>query len=196
MSRRRKPMTLVFAGPNGSGKSTVTKAFLARSSLAGVYVNADDIKVRRSCSDLEAAHIATSLREKLLEEKEDFTFETVLSTQRNLDLLRKAKAAGYFIKAFYVITIDPVINVERVADRVADGGHDVPADKIVSRYYKSCKRVPELVALCDVLHIYDNTDETPQRIFKKKRKEILFFENEIWSTSDIEQLTGMTKMSC
>lgn len=187
---KRKPMILMFAGPNGSGKSTVTKAFLKRSPLAGIYINADDIKLEQNCSDLEAAKIATALREKQLKEEKDFTFETVLSTRRNLDLLLKAKEMGYFIKAFYVVTIDPKVNVERIADRVADGGHAVPSGKVESRFHKSLAMLPELVDVCDVLHIYDNTGKSPERIFKKKRESIRFFETEYWSTRDIENLTG------
>ena len=189
---KRKPMILMFAGPNGSGKSTVTRAFLKRSDLAGMYINADDIKIEQNCSDLMAAKIATDLREKQLNKKTDFTFETVLSTRRNLDLLIRAKELGYFIKAFYVVTIDPKVNIERIADRVADGGHAVPSGKVESRFFKSLSMVPELIDTCDVLHIYDNTGTGPERIFKKKRDSILFFETDYWTIRDIEILTGKT----
>ena len=188
---KRKPMILLFAGPNGAGKSTVTRAYLNHDELVGEYINADDIKVDRACSDMDAAQIATSLRESLMESGEDFTFETVLSTRRNLELLTKAKQKGFFIKAFYVITIDPKINVVRVSDRVKDGGHDVPEDKISSRYYKSRDLVPELISICDVVHIYDNTGDKPERIFKKKREEFLFFETKCWNINAIEKLTGV-----
>ena len=73
------PEIVVFAGPNGSGKSTIT--MLAR--IAGTYINADDIKKIDSCSDLEAAVKAEAKREYMLETKQDFTFETVLSTDLN-----------------------------------------------------------------------------------------------------------------
>ena len=82
-----KPEVIVFAGPNGSGKSTITKM----AKTVGVYINADDIKRSSFCSDLEAAQKAEALREQAIREKRDFTFETVLSTDRNLNLLRRAK---------------------------------------------------------------------------------------------------------
>ena len=82
-----KPEVIVFAGPNGSGKSTITKM----AKTVGVYINADDIKRSSLCSDLEAAQKAEELREQAIREKRDFTFETVLSTDRNLNLLRRAK---------------------------------------------------------------------------------------------------------
>ena len=75
------PRILVIAGPNGSGKSTVTQAW----EKCGLYINADDIKETRGCSDLEAALEAERLRELCLSERRSFTFETVLSTDRSTD---------------------------------------------------------------------------------------------------------------
>ena len=95
--RNRLPEIIVFAGPNGSGKTTIT--CMART--IGVYINADDIKRSSLCSDLEAAVKAEELREEMLEKGEDFTFETVLSTDRNLKLLKKAKEKGYFLRCIY-----------------------------------------------------------------------------------------------
>ena len=91
-----KPEVVVFAGPNGSGKSTITDLLKPPYD----YVNADEIKKHLKCTDLEAAQIAEKHREMLLESENDFSFETVLSTERNLNLLKRAKEKGYFIKCF------------------------------------------------------------------------------------------------
>ena len=147
------PEVVVFAGPNGSGKTTITRM----AKLVGEYINADDIKRTTLCSDLEAAIKAEELREKMIAEQKNFTFETVLSTERNLLLLRKAKANGYFVRGIYVLTSNVNINVARVSAREALGGHGVPENKIRSRYIKALRLVPELVDICDILHIYDNT---------------------------------------
>ena len=88
--KQLQPEIIVFAGSNGSGKSTITK--LAKT--VGIYINADEIKRSNHCSDLEAAQIAERLREDAISNGKDFTFETVLSTRRNLDLLIKAKQKG------------------------------------------------------------------------------------------------------
>ena len=85
------PEIMVFAGPNGSGKSTITRM----AKTVGSYINADDIKKSSLCSDIQAAVIAEKLREDAVERNEDFTFETVLSTDRNLKLIQKAKEKGY-----------------------------------------------------------------------------------------------------
>ena len=122
--------------------------------------------------------------------RKDFTFETVLSTERNLKLLRKAKKAGYFIRGIYVITADPGINVIRVKARQESGGHGVPEEKIRTRYEKALHLIPELIEICDVIHIYDNTD-TPFRIFKKRKDVYFRWTNEFWSDEDITRLTGI-----
>ena len=184
-----KPEIVVFAGPNGSGKSTITE--LLKPSFD--YVNADEIKKHLKCSDIDAAKLAESQRESLLSDKKDFSFETVLSTERNLNLLKKAKGAGYFIKCFYVLTDDPIINVARVKLRALMGGHDVPEEKIVSRYNKCLSLIPELISVCDICHIYDNSGTQPFRIFKK-RKDKFFYDDasDYWQLADIESLTGVT----
>ena len=127
-----KPEIIVFAGPNGSGKSTITG--VAYTKGIRYYINADEIKRSTLCSDIEAARKAESLREEALQERKDFIFETVLSTERNLNLLKRAKEQGYFIRCIYVLTNNPKVNILRVRARVDDGGHDVPEDKIMSRY--------------------------------------------------------------
>lgn len=177
------PEVIVFAGPNGSGKTTIT----GMAKTVGVYINADDIKRTTLCSDMEAAVKAEELRERMIEQKKDFTFETVLSTERNLLLLEKAKEQGYFVRGIYVLTANADINVARVSAREALGGHGVPEEKIRSRYNKALGLIPRLVKVCDVLHIYDNTSE-PFRIFKKRKDVYYRWCNEFWSGEDIEQL--------
>ena len=177
---------IVFAGPNGSGKTTLTRM----AETIGVYINADDIKKSCSCSDLEAALKAEELRESMVEQGKDFTFESVLSTDRNLKLLKKAKQKGYFLRCIYVLTSNPQINKVRVDVRRLMGGHGVPEDKIKSRYYKALNLIPDLVEICDVVQIYDNTN-IPFRIFKKRKDTYFHWQNRYWSYSDIEKLTGI-----
>ncbi len=76
----RKTLLLVFAGPNGSGKSTITQYF----DKAGMYTNADDMVSATGMSNEEAAKLADEKRYHSIECKEDFTFETVLSSNINL----------------------------------------------------------------------------------------------------------------
>lgn len=188
--QNRKPEIIVFAGPNGSGKSTITQLF----QIDMDYINADDIKKSTLCTDLEAAQKAEQLREQHLSQLKDFCFETVLSTDRNLKLLKKAKENGYFIKCVYILTALPDVNVMRVRARVIQGGHGVPEDKIRSRYHKSLELIKEVIPVCDICHIYDNSDDVPFRIFKKRKSEYYYDENEFWSFDDIVLLTGISQI--
>ena len=181
------PIVLVFAGPNGSGKSTVTKGF----DIIGEYINADEIKKQKNCSDLEAAQFATFLREDAVNSKRDFTFETVLSSPRNVELLKKAKAAGYKIEVVFVLTADPQINVSRVAQRVKNGGHDVPRDKIISRYYKSLNNLSKMLQIADVMWVVDNSTEKAELIIYLKDDELSFNATSLWSIDNLKGLMSV-----
>ena len=137
----RKPMLLVLAGPNGSGKSTITKYF----EIQGIYTNADEVVASTGMDNKEAAEFVDKKRYEFIESKQDFTFETVLSSEYKMNILRKAKEEGYFIKCVFVLTNDPQINITRVETRVLNGGHDVDKEKIISRYYKSLSHIKELM---------------------------------------------------
>lgn len=181
---------MVFAGPNGSGKSTVTE--LLKPPMD--YINADEIKKNMKCTDLEAAQLAEKQREQYISKMEEFCFETVMSTERNLKLLEKAKEKGYFLRCYYILTADPMINVWRVKSRAESGGHDVPEEKVIKRYDKALNLVKDLVKLCDICHIYDNSGRKPFRIFKKRKEQMYFYECEDWYFEDIRALTARNDM--
>ncbi len=180
----RRPMVLVLAGPNGSGKSTITQYF----EKVGEYTNADDVVASTGMDNTKAAKFVDEKRYAAISEKKDFTFETVLSSDYKLNILRKAKEEGYFIKCVFVLTIDARINVARVTARVAQGGHNVEKDKIISRYQKSLANIKELLKICDILHVYDNTMEEPVRIIRKHKEDISIFSNDLWSEEKILSL--------
>jgi len=180
-----KPTVLVFAGPNGSGKTTVTR----RLPAFGTYVNADDIKATHNLTDLEAAQQAELLRNALLDKRADFSFETVLSTERNLLLLKKAKALGYEVQCIYVLTCDENINVARVKARHKAGGHDVPEDKIRTRYHRALALIPRLLSVCDKILVYDNSDK-PTLIFHKANGIVSTYPNDLWTETELQQLLG------
>ena len=179
-----RPRILVYAGPNGSGKSTITK----KIPICGIYVNADDIKRISQCTDLEAAQEAEQIRQILLKSHKDFTFETVLSTDRNLNLLQKAKEQGYEIQAVFVLTNNPCINVERVKSRAKAGGHNVPEEKIISRYEGSLRNISKLVRIADHTRIIDNSGDEPHLICEVLNQQITIWETPLWSKKAILRL--------
>jgi predicted ABC-type ATPase len=182
----RRPVVLAFAGPNGSGKSTLTRGL----PVLGTYVNADDLKREYSLTDLEAARQAEALRNELLSKKADFSFETVLSTDRNLLLLRRAKETGYEVQCVYVLTCSEDINVARVRARAASGGHDVPEDKIRGRYRRALALLPQLISLCDKILIYDNSD-VPTLVYHKEKLLARCYPNVFWPEDKLRTLLGL-----
>ncbi len=182
-NNRKQPEIIVFAGPNGSGKSTITLL----TKVIKPYINADEIQACSYVDNLSAAKKAEELREKCVREGISFTFETVLSTERNLKLLEKAKKKGFFIRCYYVLTVDPEINVFRVKTRTKCGGHSVPATKIRQRYERGLKLIPRLLETCDICHVYDNSEQ-PSRIFKKRKEQILAWETSLWTRQQIAYL--------
>jgi predicted ABC-type ATPase len=181
------PVLLVYAGPNGSGKTTVTR----KARTLGVYVNADDIKKKYALSDLEAAERAETLRNELLDGGFDFTMETVLSTERNLQLMQKAKAQGYEVRSIYVLTRDVNINITRVKKRCMSGGHDVPEEKIRTRYHRALVLLPQVIAVSHTILVFDNSDMHPTVIYSKAYDYSELYPNEYWSEKSLRRLLGM-----
>lgn len=174
---------LVCAGPNGSGKSTLINKVIEELDL--YFVNPDMI------AEAYYGHIenvverytkyampkAEEIRRDRILLGEDFAFETVLSDFRKIDSLLESKENGYDIYSIFVGTNDPSINIERVSKRVAEGGHDVPQDKIISRYYKSMENIPELLNLSEEAVIVDNSKDCPFHVLYKTDGEYYIMQN-------------------
>jgi predicted ABC-type ATPase len=160
----QKPKLIVIAGPNGSGKTTITNQILKHEWIKGcTYINPDIIANEQFGdwnnveSVLNAVKYASNLRDKCIDDKQSLIFETVFSSQEKIDFLIKAKEAGFFIRLFFIGTDGPIINASRVAKRVLEKGHDVPIQKIISRYFKSIANCVIINSIVDRLYIYDNS---------------------------------------
>lgn len=108
---------------------------------------------------LKAANYCNDWRKRCLAERKSHIFETVMSASDKVDYILRAKKAGFFIRLFFVSTESPTINAKRVANRVLNGGHDVPIPKIISRYDKSIVNCEILSPIVDRLYVYDNSIE-------------------------------------
>jgi predicted ABC-type ATPase len=105
--------------------------------------------------------IADFLRKKLLDANQKFSFETVFSHESKLDIMKQARDKGYKVYLYFVSTNSPEINKERVALRVKKGGHYVPPDKIVSRYYRSLNHLFEAAQISYQTFFFDNSKDKP-----------------------------------
>lgn len=171
----KKPVLIVIAGPNGSGKTSITSKILQHEWVENcVYINPDNI-ARDKFGDwnskeavLDAAKYSTKIREECIAEGKGLIFETVLSADDKIDFILRAKVNGYFIRLFFVGTESPTINASRIAQRVMEGGHDVPIAKIISRYSKSLTNCCIASSIVDRAYIYDNSVDfaDPQLLFR------------------------------
>lgn len=158
----RKPIVTIIAGPNGSGKSTLT-AMLRRQGIEfGIYINADEIEKRLDGPPGEersraAQAEAERQRQECLTRRVDFAFETVMSHASKIALMAQAQLAGYSVVLYFVALENATLNVERVRQRVALGGHPVPEDRIVTRYRRCLELLPAALPHCDRAVLFDNS---------------------------------------
>lgn len=176
----------VIAGPNGAGKSTA----ISQLNPSGEVVNVDDIA--RSLAgtvsnrNLRAARLALARIDELLDDRADFNFETTLSSNHALSVMRAAKLAGYRVELVYIILRSPELHVARVKQRVAQGGHDIPPDVIRRRYDRSLANLPSAVQLSDQVVIYDNTEPILQTVVRRNGSETTFNALAQWRAVDAE----------
>lgn len=189
-----KPQLVIFAGPNGSGKSTITEGFSNKPGFPENYINPDEIAktlndVSESRKAYQAAIIAEEQRKTYITQKESFAFETVMSHPSKLYTMQEAKAEGYKVELVFIATSDPQINVDRVQQRVASGGHDVPADKIVERYNRTIELLPAAAEIADKVKIYDNTS-TPERMAEIENGAVTYQAQDLpeWARSVIDKI--------
>lgn len=155
------PKLIMVAGPNGSGKTTLTNLLRGMGRDFGEYINADEIALTLPASparDRDAQQEANRRRAECLAQRRSFSFETVMSHESKIAEMRLAKDAGYEITFIGVSLEKPELNVARVALRVSEGGHDVPKDRIVARYERTMRLMPQAILIADRSFIFDNSD--------------------------------------
>ncbi len=149
-------------GPNGAGKTTYYETRI-RPNLRVEFVNADLIAAERwpdarADRSYEAARLAADRRSELIQAGRSFAAETVFSHPSKLDLVRSALAGGYEVWVTFVYVSAPEVSVARVRARVGRGGHDVPEEKIRSRFERMPVLARGAVALAGRSFVVDNSD--------------------------------------
>jgi predicted ABC-type ATPase len=167
---------MILAGPNGSGKSFISRKI--KSVFPGLdYISPDDLAKANyaGIEDQGLRHYQFAAPEterivlEAIRQRKTIMMETVLSSDHKWHLLEAARQAGMIVRTIFVTTCDVQINIRRVARRAAQGGHDVPENKIISRYVGSMQRLGRLILLSDECTVYDNSQDgaDPAFVFMK-----------------------------
>ena len=153
-----RPVIVAVAGPNGAGKTTFYKVFLRETGLP--FVNADEISRELDLDPYTAAAVAAEIRRQLVQQRESFIFETVLSDPvgEKVSFLRDAASSGYNVVVCYIGVPGLKVSEERVAMRVSQGGHDVPADKVAARFPRTLANLKTAIRVLPTVLVFDNGD--------------------------------------
>jgi predicted ABC-type ATPase len=161
----RRPVIVALAGPNGAGKTTFYHAHLQPAGLR--FVSADVLAEELHIEAYAAARVADAVRQELVRQRESFVFETVFSDPvgEKLAFLKSAAQAGYNTILCFIGTAGPEVSEQRVAMRVSQGGHDVPAEKLVQRYPRILANLKAALRELPNVWVFDNNDlRTPYRL--------------------------------
>ena len=160
MKRRveKRPVIVALAGSNGAGKTTFFHAHLQAGGLR--LINADVLARELEVDAYQAARMAGALRQRLVDQRESFVFETVFSdpVADKLAFLEAAIKAGYDVVLCFIGIASAETSDQRVAMRISQGGHDVPRDKLVTRYPRTLANLKAAIQVVPRVFIFDNED--------------------------------------
>ena len=153
-----RPVVVALAGPNGAGKTTFFGSHLQQTGLR--FLNADTLARELPLDAYTAARLLTNVREQLLLQRESFIFETVFSDPvgDKLAFLKRARDAGYNVLLCFIGLTNAAVSERRVAMRVSQGGHDVPTEKLMTRFPRTMANLHKAIRQLRRVIVFDNSD--------------------------------------
>ena len=176
------PKLYIIAGCNGAGKTTASFTILPEILGCKEFINADEIAKGLSPFQpesvaVQAGRIMLARMDELLQKGETFAFETTLATKSYKQKIEWAQANGYEVTLLFFWLDSPNIAKKRVAQRVAEGGHNIPLETIERRYYNGIANLFAIyIDMVDICYIFDNSEGERTPIAKKYKggKEIIY----------------------
>ena len=172
----KRPVIVAIAGPNGAGKTTFFHAHFRDAGLR--FVNADAFGHDLNLPGYDAAMVAGEVRRELVRQRQNFAFETVFSDPvgEKLAFLVEAVAKGYNVMLCFIGISAPETCDERVAMRVSQGGHDVPSDKLVTRFPRVLANLKAAIRALPLVLVFDNENlAVPFRqVMEIRNSEVVF----------------------
>lgn len=159
-----------IAGPNGAGKTTFARSFLPAEAHCPQFINADLIAAGLSpfspeSAALKAGRLMLEELERLSRQGSSFAFETTLSGSSYLHHIRKWQELGYHVSLFFLTLPSAEIAIERIAQRVKQGGHHIPEDVIRRRFVLGKRNFENFYRVAvDAWAVYDNSNDEPTLI--------------------------------
>ena len=182
------PNFYILAGPNGAGKTTAAYTLLPEVLDVRNFVNADEIARGLSPFDVEAVafeagRIMLHRIDYPLTNSADFAIETTLSTRSYVQTIRRARALGYTVTLVFVYLSSPELAVDRVAKRVAAGGHNIPEAVIRRRYDRALRNLDALyMPVCDYFIVINNSGEAVTEVAAGGIGEVTaVFDDDCWA---------------
>ena len=182
-----RPILYVVAGPNGAGKTTFAKSFLPHYARCLDFINPDLIASGLSPFDpqrarLEAGRLMLTRMRQYASARRSFAIETTLTGRSYLPMFKRLKARSYSIHIFYLWLPSADLAVQRVADRVRQGGHNIPEPDIRRRFSKSLHNLLQLYRPAfDSLHFFDNSGNVPRLVFEEWKSVIKVYDKELYA---------------
>lgn len=163
-----QPIMILIGGINGAGKTTFYYQQLAPELGGSVvdfpYVNADELERKKYPNEIglhsvEMGKLAAKIRKQYLQAGQSFITETVFSHESKNELIKEAQAHGFFVHLNHVHVSSAELAFKRVQDRVTAGGHDVPREKVESRYKRTITNIRNASTIADVTIVWDNSSQ-------------------------------------
>ncbi len=159
----RPPEIFILAGPNGAGKTTGANLVLPYRFHVSKFVNADVIQqsLGAGTSPVDAARVMLRLVRELRDAGQSFAFETTLAAKTHVPFLQEAQKKGYLVHLAFISLRTAELAKSRVADRVAEGGHDIPPDDIERRFWRGLRNFFHLYQpLANTWSLCDNSGKS------------------------------------
>ena len=175
----------IIAGCNGAGKTTASFTILPEVLNCKEFINADEIAKGLSPFQpesvaMQAGRIMLARMDELLQKGETFAFETTLATKSYKQKIEWAQANGYEVTLLFFWLRNVTMAKERVAQRVAEGGHSIPSQTIERRYHNGITNLFAIyIDMVDICYIFDNSEGRKELIAQKERhKGIIIYNND------------------
>lgn len=160
MTVEPKPILTIIAGANGAGKSTFTNSVIAELEVPVIDPDAEARLLRPDepeAAAIQAGKQALSRARAYLQNDQSFAVETTLSGNTYLRMMMQAQRRGWQVEMIYIGVSNPLLSIRRVAQRVAQGGHNVPEHDIRRRYQRSLANLSLALQQVDRALVFDNS---------------------------------------